>query len=82
MPPIQRTNPEGPGKIASKYEEDILTVYFAEEVEAKPEPDVIHKLLKDHDLLRRDILMIENSETDRHCADVCGIDYINAEEFL
>ena len=62
--------------------ENYLTAYFAEETAAKPEPDVIDRLLKDHDLLRRDILMIENSETDRLCADVCGIDYINVEEFL
>jgi FMN phosphatase YigB (HAD superfamily) len=62
--------------------ESYLTVYFADEVAAKPEPDVIHVLLKDHDLLRRDILMIENAEADRLCADVCGIDYINAGEFL
>jgi|SRR6185503_2507974 len=59
-----------------------LTVYFAWEIAPKPEPDVIHKLLKDQDLLRRDILMIGNPETDRLCADVCGIDYINAEDFL
>jgi FMN phosphatase YigB (HAD superfamily) len=62
--------------------EKYLTAYFAEETAAKPEPDAIQVLLKDHDLLRRDILMIENSETDRLCADVCGIDYINVEEFL
>jgi len=62
--------------------EHYLTVYFAYEIAAKPEPDIIHVLLKDHDLLRRDILMIENSETDRLCADVCGIDYMNVEEFL
>ncbi len=62
--------------------ENYLTAYFADEVAAKPEPDIIHVLLKDHDLLRRDILMIENSETDRLCADVCGIDYVNAGKFL
>jgi phosphoglycolate phosphatase-like HAD superfamily hydrolase len=59
-----------------------LTAYFADEIAAKPEPDTIDRLLKEHDLLRRDVLMIENSETDRLCADVCGIDCINAEEFL
>src|SRR5580698_3291970 len=37
--------------------ENYLTAYFAEEIAAKPEPDVINVLLKDHDLLRRDILM-------------------------
>ncbi|HZY37322.1 MAG TPA: HAD hydrolase-like protein [Mucilaginibacter sp.] len=62
--------------------ENYLTAYFAEEIAAKPEPDAIDKLLKDHDLLRRDILMIENSETDRLCAEACGIDFVNVEEFL
>ena len=56
--------------------------YFAEETMAKPEPDVINTLLKEHDLLRKDVLMIENSEEDRLCAEVCGIDCINAGEFL
>jgi FMN phosphatase YigB (HAD superfamily) len=62
--------------------EQYLIAYFAEEIIAKPEPDIIHLLLKDHNLQRRDILMIENAENDRLCADVCGIDYINAGEFL
>ncbi|WP_295672557.1 HAD family hydrolase [uncultured Mucilaginibacter sp.] len=62
--------------------EQYLIAYFAEETMPKPEPDVIDLLLKDHNLQRREILMIENSETDRLCADVCGIDYINANIFL
>jgi FMN phosphatase YigB (HAD superfamily) len=62
--------------------EPYLTAYFAEETFAKPEPDVIDLLIKDHDLERRDILMIENSENDRLCAEACGIDYINVNEFL
>jgi FMN phosphatase YigB (HAD superfamily) len=62
--------------------EQYLKAYFANEIMAKPEPDVIHALLKEHNLLRRDILMIENAENDRLCAEVCGIDYINVQEFL
>jgi FMN phosphatase YigB (HAD superfamily) len=62
--------------------EQYLTVYFAEETFAKPEPDAIHLLIKDHDLQRRSLLMIENSEDDRLCAEVCGIDYIGVQEFL
>jgi len=62
--------------------ENYLTVYFADEVIAKPEPDLIDLLIKDHKLERRDLLMIENSDTDRLCAEVCGIDYINALQFL
>jgi len=62
--------------------EQYLIAYFAEETMPKPEPDVINQLLSDHNLQRREILMIENSENDRLCADVCGIDYINASNFL
>ena len=62
--------------------EQYLTCYFAEEIIAKPEPDIIHLLIKDHNLQRRDLVMIENSETDRLCAEACGIDYINAEEIF
>ncbi len=62
--------------------EQYLTVYFAEETYAKPDPDAVHLLIKDHDLQRKELLMIENSEDDRLCAEVCGIDYINVQEFL
>lgn len=62
--------------------EKYLTCYFAEETAAKPEPDVIHLLMQEHNLQRRDIMMIENSETDRLCAEAVGIDYINIESFL
>jgi phosphoglycolate phosphatase-like HAD superfamily hydrolase len=62
--------------------EKYLTCYFAEETTAKPEPDVIHLLMQEHNLQRRDIMMIENSETDRLCAEAVGIDYINIQSFL
>ncbi len=62
--------------------EKYLTAYFADEIFSKPEPDVIDELLKQHNLQRREVLMIENSETDRLCADACGIDYLNAADFL
>ena len=62
--------------------ENYLTVYFTEETMAKPEPDAIHLLIKDHNLLRKDIIMIENSDTDKLCAEVCGIDYLNVAEFI
>ena len=62
--------------------ENYLKVYFADEIFAKPEPDVINLLIKDHNLQRRDIIMIENSENDRLCAEVCGLDILNVNEFL
>ena len=62
--------------------EQYLIVYFAEETCPKPEPNVIDLLIKDHNLQRRDLVMIANSETDRICAEACGIDYFNSKEFL
>jgi len=62
--------------------EKYLIVWFANEIAAKPEPDVVDNLIKEHNLQRREILMIANSETDRVCAETCGIDYINATQFL
>jgi FMN phosphatase YigB (HAD superfamily) len=62
--------------------EQYLTVYFTEESTPKPEPDTIDLLIKDHNLQRRDLLMIENAEIDRLCAEASGIDYINFNEFI
>jgi len=62
--------------------EPYLTCYFAEETIAKPEPDSIHLLIREHNLQRRDLLMIENSDTDRLCAEACGIDYLNVTDIL
>ncbi|MEZ2334926.1 HAD family hydrolase [Mucilaginibacter sp. RCC_168] len=62
--------------------EKYLACYFAEETALKPEPDVFHLLMQDHNLQRRDIVMIENSEVDRMCAEVVGIDSINIDKFL
>ncbi|WP_295712457.1 HAD hydrolase-like protein [Mucilaginibacter sp.] len=62
--------------------EPYLTCYFAEETAPKPEPDAIHLLMQDHNLQRRDILMIGNSEADSLCAETVGVDYLGVEEFL
>jgi FMN phosphatase YigB (HAD superfamily) len=62
--------------------EQYLTVYFTDEFKPKPETDVIDLLIKDYNLQRRDILMVENSETDRICAEASGIDCLNVSNFL
>jgi FMN phosphatase YigB (HAD superfamily) len=62
--------------------ETYLTCYFAEEILPKPEPDVLHLLMKDHNLKRKDIVMIGNSDMDTLCAEACGIDYIDVNKFL
>lgn len=62
--------------------ENYLTCYFAEEYAAKPEPDAVHALIHDHDLQRRDLLMIGNLKEDELCAEASGIDYFNVNNFL
>jgi FMN phosphatase YigB (HAD superfamily) len=62
--------------------EPYLTCYFANETVPKPEPDVIELLMKQHTLQRRDLVMIENSETDRLCAQNVGIDYVNVNDII
>jgi HAD superfamily hydrolase (TIGR01509 family) len=62
--------------------EKYLTCYFGDELIPKPEPDIIHLLLKEHNLQRREMLMIENTKNDRLCAQAIGIDYISVAQFL
>jgi FMN phosphatase YigB (HAD superfamily) len=62
--------------------EQYLIAYFTGEKIAKPYPDSIDLLIKEHDLQRREILMIENSDIDKLCAETCGIDYLSVAEFL
>jgi FMN phosphatase YigB (HAD superfamily) len=62
--------------------ETYLTCYFTEETLSKPEPDALYLLMKEHNLQRRDLVMIGNSDIDSLCAETCGIDYISAEEII
>ena len=62
--------------------EPYLTCYFANETLPKPETDSIHLLIKEHDLQRKNMVMIGNSDTDVFCAEAAGIDYIETEKFI
>ncbi|MFD2871664.1 HAD family hydrolase [Mucilaginibacter ximonensis] len=62
--------------------EQYLTCYFAEETKPMPEPDVIHLLLEDQGLERRDLVMIGQSQESKLCAEAAGIDYYNVTEIL
>jgi FMN phosphatase YigB (HAD superfamily) len=62
--------------------EPYLTCYFADESIPKPEPDVLHLLMKEHSLERRDLVMIGGSDTDKLCAEACGIDYLTVNEVV
>ena len=62
--------------------ESYLTCYFTAETAPKPDTMSIDLLIKDHNLQRRHLLMIENSLTDRLCAEASSVDCINIKAFL
>lgn len=62
--------------------EPYLTCYFTYESRPKPETDVIELLLKEHNLNRRDIMMVGASDVDSLCAEAVGIDYKDVSAFL
>ena len=57
--------------------ENYLVVYFADEFARKPDTAVLDQILADHNLLRRDLVMIGCSEPDQEFAWSSGIDYIS-----
>ncbi|MDB5155483.1 MAG: haloacid dehalogenase, partial [Mucilaginibacter sp.] len=62
--------------------EAYLTCYFAEETLPMPDPNVLHLLMKEHDLSRRDLVLIGQSEAMELCAEACGVDYYSVNKFL
>jgi HAD superfamily hydrolase (TIGR01549 family) len=62
--------------------EAYLTCYFADEIMAKPEPDVINQLITDHNLRRSEVVMIGDSKADMLCAEAVGVDYYMPKDFL
>lgn len=57
--------------------EKYLIVYFANESKPKPETYVLDCMLSKHAILRKDLMIIGASETDREFAFASGIDYID-----
>jgi FMN phosphatase YigB (HAD superfamily) len=62
--------------------EAYLTCYFAEETLPMPEADALELLMKEHDLKRKDLIVIGNSEAAKLSAETCGVDYLEISEFL
>jgi FMN phosphatase YigB (HAD superfamily) len=62
--------------------EQYLKVYYAREINLKPEPDVLSYILEVHHLLRKDLLIIGTNETDKEFAISSGVDYLNVNEFM
>ena len=62
--------------------EKYIKVYYAQEINLKPESDVLSYILKQHNLLRKDILIIGNTVIDQEFACSSGVDYLNVNEFM
>ncbi len=53
-----------------------------QEINLKPEPDVLTYILNEHKLSRKDVLILGASETDSEFAVSCGVDFLNITEFM
>jgi phosphoglycolate phosphatase-like HAD superfamily hydrolase len=62
--------------------EPYLTCYFTHESRPKPETDAIELLIKEHNLNRRDIMMVGTTNVDSLCAEAVGVDYTDVNTFL
>lgn len=62
--------------------EPYLTCYFTHESRSKPETDAIELLIKEHNLNRRDIMMVGATNIDSLCAEAVGVDYTDVNAFL
>ncbi|MXV16310.1 HAD hydrolase-like protein [Hufsiella ginkgonis] len=54
-----------------------LTVYFTAETNPKPETDVLNMILAQHNILRKELLIIGTLKVDEEFADAAGIDYLD-----
>lgn len=61
--------------------EKYLVVYFAEEMKPKPETNVMEFILRNYQLLRRDLIVIGSTEIDKEFASAAGVDFINSISF-
>lgn len=62
--------------------EKYLKVFYADEIKPKPDSEVLTYILKEHNLLRKDVVIIGASEADEEFAASSGTDYYNVDEFL
>jgi FMN phosphatase YigB (HAD superfamily) len=62
--------------------ERYLRVFYASEINLKPNPDVLSYIINEHQLLRKDIMIIGATEIDQEFAISSGVDYLAVDEFL
>lgn len=62
--------------------EKFLKVYFADEINPKPNTDILHRLMQENDLKAADLLVIGAEATDEIFATSAGIDYLAVSNFI
>jgi len=62
--------------------EKYLKAYFTVETEPKPDTASLELILKEHNLLRKDLVIVGASGIDQEFAANAGVDYINVREYF
>jgi len=62
--------------------EKYISLYYASEVNLKPNPGVLSYILHEHQFTRKEIMVIGATETDLEFAISSGVDYLTVHEFL
>lgn len=62
--------------------EKYFTMYFTEESAPKPDTASLEIILKEHKLLRRDLVIIGATETDQLYAAAGGVDYVDVRDLI
>lgn len=60
--------------------ESYLKVYYARELNLKPEPDALSYIMKEQNLHRNEILIVGANPTDSEFAASCGVDFLHVRE--
>ena len=62
--------------------EQYLRVYYAIEIDLKPNPAILSYIMDEHQLSQDDILVLGATTIDEDFAKVSGVDYLNVNEFM
>lgn len=59
-----------------------IRCYFANEIQPKPAPDGLIKIMNEHQLNPEELVFIGDADIDEHCAKAAGVDYYYVNELL
>ena len=62
--------------------ENYLRVFYASEINLKPNPDVLSYIINNYQLTTKDFMIIGTSEIDQEFAVSTGVDFLAVKEFL